>query len=126
MFGGKIKIRKAIQAKTDEVERLFEEQYDIELKDIKMKRMYIDDIKLNPTEFKDIKMFGTLLNLCGYDLNVGNYDVINACAVEYHVKMFNKFRDNKWTVDRFMNELNMKSIDEGVSLKQLIPLYIKK
>ena len=41
VFGGKIKIRKAIQAKTDEVERLFEEQYDIELKDIKMKRIYI-------------------------------------------------------------------------------------
>ena len=125
VFGGKIKIRKAIQAKTDEIEMLFKEQYAIELQDIKIKRIYIDDIKLNATDFKDIKMFGTLLNLCGYDLNVGNYDFINACAVEYHVQMFNKFRDNKWTVERFMNELNMKSIDEGVSLNQLIPLYIK-
>ena len=69
-------------------------------------------------------MFGTLLNLCGYDLNVGNYDFINACAVEYHVKMFNKFRDNKWTVDRFMNELNMKSIDEGVS--DLVNIAVEK
>ena len=82
MFGGKINIRKAIQAKTNEIEMLFEETYDMELNFIKIKRIYIDDIKLNPTDFKDIKMFGTLLNLCGNDLNVGNYDFINACAVE--------------------------------------------
>ena len=69
VFGGKMKIRKAIQAKTDEIEMLFKEQYAIELQDIKIKRIYIDDIKLNPTDFKDIKIFGTLLNLCGYDLN---------------------------------------------------------
>ena len=41
MFGGKIKIRKAIQAKTDEVERLFEDIYEIELKGLKIKRIYI-------------------------------------------------------------------------------------
>ena len=125
VFGGKIKIRKAIQAKTDETRKYFEEQYDIELIDIKIKRLYIDNIKLNPTEFKDIKMFGTLLNLCGYDLIVGNYEFINACCLEYHVQMFNKFRNNKWNIERLMNELNMKTIDEGVSLNQLIPLYIK-
>ena len=41
VFGGKIKIRKAIQAKTDEIEMLFKEQYAIELQDIKIKRIYI-------------------------------------------------------------------------------------
>ena len=70
-------------------------------------------------------MFGTLLNLCGYDLNVGKYEFVNACSPEYHVSMFNQFRDNKWTIERFMNEVGMKSIDEGVSLNQLIPVYIK-
>ena len=35
VFGGKIKIRKAIQAKTDEVERMFEETYEVELKGLK-------------------------------------------------------------------------------------------
>ena len=70
-------------------------------------------------------MFGTLLNLCGYELNVGDYEFLNACCVEYHVNMFNKFRDNKWKIERFMQEIGMKSIDEGVCLNQLIPLYIK-
>ena len=41
VFGGKMKIRKAIQAKTDEIEMLFKEQYAIELQDIKIKRIYI-------------------------------------------------------------------------------------
>ncbi len=92
VLGGKIKIRRAIQAKTDEVERLFEEQDHIELEDVKIKRSYIDNIQLNPTEFKDIKMVGTLLYLGGYDLTVGNYEVITACCLEYHVQMGNNFR----------------------------------
>ena len=66
-----------------------------------------------------------MLNLCGYELNVGNYEFINACGPEYHVSMFNKFRDNKWTTERFMTEVGMISIGEGVSLNQLIPIYIK-
>ena len=70
-------------------------------------------------------MFGALLNLCGYELNVGNYEFINACGPEYHVSMFNKFRDNKGTTERFMTEVGMISIGEGVSLNQLIPIYIK-
>ena len=69
-------------------------------------------------EFQDIKMFGSLIKLCGYDLN-------NACAVEYHVKMFNGKKNNGWTINRFMSEIGMITIDEGVSLNQLIPLYIK-
>ena len=88
-------------------------------------RLYIDKVKRNVQDFKDINMFGTLLNLCGYELNVGNYEFINACGVEYHVSMFNEFRDNKWTIERFMTEVGMTSIDEGVSLNQLIPIYIK-
>ena len=87
--------------------------------------IYIDKVKRNSQDFKDIKMFGTLLNLCGYELNVSNYEFINACGMEYHVSMFNKFRDNKWTIERFMVEVGMTSIDEGVSLNQLIPIYIK-
>ena len=125
VFGGKFKIRRAIENKNKEIRDLFENDYNIELKDLKIKRLYIDDIKMNVQDFKDIKMFGTLLNICGYDLNVGKHEFVNACCVEYHVNMFNKFRDNKWTIERFMTELNMKSIDEGVSLNQLIPLYTK-
>jgi len=125
IFGGKYKLRKGIEGKIKEIRNIFEDDYNKELLDIKIKRIYIDYVKRNVQEFGDIKMFGTLLNLCGYELNVGNYEFINACCVEYHVKMFNKFRDNKWTMERFMTEIGMKSIDEGVCLNQLIPLYIK-
>ena len=70
-------------------------------------------------------MFGTSLNLCGYELNVGSYEFTNACTPEYHVTMFNKYRDNKWTIDRFMAEVGMGAIGEGTTLNQLIPIYIK-
>ena len=125
VFGGKYKLRKGIEQKINEIRDLFENDYLKELIDMKLVRLYIDDVKRNVQDFKDIKMFGTLLNLCGYDLDVGKYEFVNACSLEYHVSMFNQFRDNKWTTERFMNEVGMKSIDEGVSLNQLIPLYIK-
>lgn len=104
---------------------MFENDYTVVLEDLKVRRIYIDNVKMDAANFQDIKMFGTLLNICGYDLNVGTYKFINACCLEYHLEMFNKFRDNKWTVERFMTELDMKSVDEGVTLIQLIPLYIK-
>ena len=125
IFGGKYKLRKGIEHKLKEIESMFKDNYHKELLGIKIKRIYIDYVKRNVQEFGDIKMFGTLLNLCGYELNVGNYEFLNACCVEYHVKMFNQFRDNKWNIDRFMQEIGMASVDEGVCLNQLIPLYIK-
>ena len=101
-------------------------KYACELEDIIILRLYIDDVKIELKAFKDVKMFGIVLNICGYHLNLDNtkYEYVNACCVEYHVKMFNKVRDKQWTVERFMRELNMTSVDEGVSLRQLIPLYI--
>ena len=68
-------------------------------------------------------MFGTILEFCGYGLDTETYKYKNACAVDYHVEMFNKKINQKWTVERFMNEIGMSSIDEGVSLNQLILLY---
>jgi len=125
IFGGKYKLRKGIEHKITEIEGMFKENYNKELLGIIIKRIYIDYVKRDVKEFGDIKMFGTLLNLCGYELNVGNYEFLNACCVEYHVKMFNKFRDNKWNIHRFIKEIGMASVDEGVCLNQLIPLYIK-
>ena len=104
---------------------MFENDYDVVLVDMKIQRIYIDDVKINATTFKDVKMFGTLLNICGYDLNVGTYEFVDACCLEYHLEMFNKFRDNKWTIEMLMAELGMTSIDEGITLNQLIPLYMK-
>ena len=93
----------------------------MEVESIAIKRIYINDIKKAATGFRDIKMYGTLLNICGYDLQVGKYEFVNACAVEHHVKMFNTIRKG-WTIQRFMDEIGMKTIDEGVSLTQLTPL----
>jgi len=121
VFGGKYKLRKGIEGKTKEIKSHIDNDYNKELLDINILRIYIDNVKRNIQDFGDIKMFGTLLNLCGYELNIGKYEFINACCVEYHVKMFNKFRDNKWTIERFMTEIGMNSIDEGVCLNQLIP-----
>ncbi len=70
-------------------------------------------------------MYGTLLELCGFDLKVGKFEFKNACAFEYHLRMLNKKRNNNWTQERLLKELNMDSIDEGITLNQLIPLYQK-
>jgi hypothetical protein len=70
-------------------------------------------------------MFGASLELCGFDLKVGKFNFVNACAFEYHIRMFNKTIYNNWTNERLFKELNMPSIDEGITLNQLIPLYPK-
>ena len=124
-YGGKQQIHKAIEIKSKDIYEMLDNSYDWELVDFKIKRIFIDTIKKDVTDFKDIKMFGTLLNICGYDLSVGNHEFKNACGVEYHVKMFNKCRNHGWTNERFIAETGMKSIDEGVSLNQMIPIYIK-
>ena len=60
-------------------------------------------------------MFGAILEFCGYGLDKETYTYENACVVEYHVEMFDKKINQKWTVERFMNEIGMSSIGEGVS-----------
>ena len=44
-------------------------------------------------------MFGTILEFCGYGLDTETYKYKNACTVEYHVEMFNKRINQKWTVE---------------------------
>ena len=65
------------------------------------------------------------LEFCGYDMKLKRFTIKNACALEYHVEMFNKKRWNGWTIERLMKELGMNSVDEGVTLKMLIPIYKK-
>jgi hypothetical protein len=68
-------------------------------------------------------MFGAPFELCGFNLKVGKFEFVNACAFEYHLRMFYKTRNNNWTTERFLKELDMSSIDEGITLSQLIPSY---
>jgi len=124
-FGGRKQIYNAIEETSKDIYAMLDDSYDWELIDFKIKRVFIDKIKKDVTDFKDIKMFGTLLNICGYDLNVVNTEIKDACSVEYHVKMFNSSRNHGWTNERFMAETGMASIGEGVTLNQMIPIYIK-
>ena len=57
VYGGKVAIRKAIERKNKEIRDLFENDYDVVLEDMKITRIYIDDVKMDATTFKDIKMF---------------------------------------------------------------------
>ena len=93
---GNYKLTKAIGNKVKEIRDLFQNDHNKDLVDLKLSRLYIDDVQRNVQAFNDI-IFGTLLNLCGYELNVGNYEFINARGPEYHVSMFNKFRDKSKT-----------------------------
>ena len=96
--GGKGSIRKAIQNEVDEVIMAVQGKYDDEdggvnpadPDAIQIKHIFINKIKQDLTDFKDIKMFGTILEFCGYGLDTESYKYKNACAVEYHVEMFNK------------------------------------
>ena len=94
VVGGKYKTRKAIEKHLNKTKDDLSEAYEYEIESITIKRIYINDIKKAATEFKDIKMYGTLLNICGYDLQVGKYEFANVCAVEHHVKTFNKIRNH--------------------------------
>ena len=125
VVGGKYKTRKAIDNHLYKTADDLINTYELDdIESIIIKRIYINDIEKATTGFRDIKMYGTLLNICGYDLQVGKYEFVNACAVEHHVKMFNTIRKG-WTIQRFMDEIGMKTIDEGVGLTQLTPLYEK-
>jgi hypothetical protein len=104
---------------------MLNEKYESEVEGFKMKRLYIDEIKQDLGEFLKIKMFGASLELCGFKLKVGKFEFVNACACEYHLRMFNKKRYNGWTTQRLLKELNINTIDEGITLNQLIPLYQK-
>ena len=45
VFGGKYKLRKGVEQKINEIRDLFENDYLKELVDIKIVRLYIDDVK---------------------------------------------------------------------------------
>ena len=40
---------------------------------VKIKHIYINKVKQYLTDFKDIKMFGTILEFCGYGLDTETY-----------------------------------------------------
>ena len=111
---GKGSIRKAIQNDVDEIrstlDQLYEEDEDSSVNPqdpdaIRLTSIYVNRIKQHLTDFKDIRMYGTISECCGYGLGKETYKYENACTVEYHADMFNRRNkpENK-TVERLLNE----------------------
>ena len=90
--GGKGSVRKAIQQNFKHIKHVLIDDYKhaVVYDSIQIKHIYINNIKQDLTDFKDIKVFGTILEFCGYNLGGEKYTYKNACVVEYHVEMFNK------------------------------------
>ena len=126
--GGKYKIAKAIKKKEQWVKDLLTEDYNKTVLNVRIDRLYIDEVKQIREDLTDEPMYGEQpqqLEFCGYNMKLKRFTIKNACSLEYHVEMFNKKRWNGWTTERLMKELGMNSIDEGVTLKMLIPIYNK-
>ena len=60
---------------------------------IRIDRLYIVAVKQIREDLTDEPMYGEQpqqLEYCGYDMKLKRFTIKNACALEYHVEMFNK------------------------------------
>ena len=65
--GGKVRIQQAIQDNVDNIKEALEQYEDaLDRSTIQIKHLYIDRVEQNITDFKDTKMFGTVLQACGF------------------------------------------------------------
>ena len=78
------------------------------------------------TNFRDIKMYGTVFDYNGFALNAIQSKTPNSCVPEYLLKLYNNPEETnprkrlaKLTIDNILQELNMKTIDEGCSITQI-------
>jgi hypothetical protein len=82
-----------------------------------------NDVKLT---FDEIKMYGTKFDYCGYQLLALEPQKPNSCVPEYLYQLYYnpneinpRKRIAKLTMERLLEILEMKSIDEGCSIKQI-------
>ena len=103
------------------------EDSDWEIKSMNIIKLYTNKLKQKGNiNFKDIKMYGTLFNYNGFALQAVESKKPNSCVPEYLFKMYNNPEETnprkrlvKLTMDKILQELNMKTIDEGCSIAQL-------
>ena len=91
--GGKYKIRKAIEDKKQLVVDMITVDYNKTLINVRILKLYIDDVKQIRQDLSDERMYGEQveqLEFCGYNMKLKRFTIKNACALEYHVEMFNK------------------------------------
>ena len=94
---------------------------------IELKMLYINSRRhTSNTDFRTIKMYGTVFNYTGFGLQALNGKTPNACVPEYLLQLYNNPEETnprkrlaKLKMEKILHELNMNTIDEGCSITQI-------
>ena len=104
--------------------------YPREIEDMVLDTVVVNNVPQDLQQFKDLKLFGTLLNYHGYGLMARMNAQTMSCVLDYILDMLNnenesnrKKRIVKLTRQSLMVELGMAREDEGCSLAQLIVFF---
>ena len=126
IYGGVNGVKMFIKSKIVDIVYVYEGS-NAEIQKILLKKLYMlkkkQDIK---ADIKKIKMYGTIFNYKGYGLDALNGKIQNACVPEYLKNLYNnenetnpRKRLKKLTIEKIVEELGMKSIDDGCSTEQI-------
>lgn len=126
VYGGVNGVKLFIKHKIIEMVYAYEDS-DWEIISMSIIKLYIKKQKQTQnTNFRDIKMFGAVFNYNGFALEAIKSEVPNSCVPEYLLKLYNNPEETnprkrlaKLTMDKLLQELNMKAIDEGCSIAQI-------
>lgn len=105
----------------------FLEDSSFDVLDISITKLYIKKHKQQQhVSFKNIKMFGTLFDYKGFGLDVYDNKIPNSCVPLYLLELYNneneknpRKRLKKLTLNKILEELEMKSVDEGCCVNQI-------
>ena len=125
MTGGKMKIAKAIVKATNELaERIG--SYPREVTGMTLLRVLVNDTPTDLTQYRDLKLYGTLLSYHGYGLVVDKQITTASCVPDYVVAILNNENEPnrnkrimKLTRESFMLEVGMVDANEGCPLSKL-------
>ena len=127
--GGNKRIASEIKKRTHELAQKIG-SYPREIEDMVLKSVIVNDLPQDLKQFKDLKLYGTLLNYHGYGLMASMNAQTMSCVLDYILAMLNnenepnrKKRIVKLTRQSLMAELGMTREDEGCSLAQLIVFF---
>ena len=127
--GGNQRIATEIKKQTTELAKKIG-SYPREIESMVLKSVLVNSLPQDLKQFKDLKLYGTLLNYHGYNLLANMNTQTMSCVLDYILDMLNnenepnrKKRIIKLTRQSLMDELGMTREDEGCSLAQLIVFF---